>query len=138
MVTCECGIVSATKINEFWKNIKNRYFLYHVFPVLLKKNTTISPPKKWLSTRIFIWPSNLNHLCYKPKTIKFFFSWVLWVRWMKGLMNFLNFLLWQYTMVIHHEQCIFIIYNSAGRGRNKFQQLSKSIELKFISITSAH
>ena len=137
-MTCEWGIVSATKINEFWKNIKNRYFLYLVFPVLLKNNTTISPPKKWLSTRIFIWPSNLNHLCYKPKTIKLFFSWVLWVRWMKGLMNFLNFLLWQYTMVIHHEQCIFIIYNSAGRGRNKFQQLSKSIELKFISITSAH
>ena len=51
--------------------------------------------------------------------------------------NFSNFLLWVTypSVVIHHEQCIFIIYNSAGRERNNFQQLSKLIELKFIPTT---
>ena len=38
-------------------------------------------------------------------------------------------------MVIHHEQRIVIIYDLAGRERNNFQQLSKLIELKFISTT---
>ena len=37
-------------------------------------------------------------------------------------------------MAIHQEQDIFIIDDSAGSERNNFQQLSKSIELKFISI----
>ena len=39
---------------------------------------------------------------------------------------------------IHHEQCIFIIYDSAERERNKFQQLSKLSEVKFISTTWPH
>ena len=34
-----------------------------------------------------------------------------------------------YTMVICHEQCIFIIYDSAGRERNNIQQLPKLIKL---------
>ena len=34
-----------------------------------------------------------------------------------------------YTMVIRHEQCIFIIYDSAGRERNNIQQLPKLIKL---------
>ena len=38
-------------------------------------------------------------------------------------------------MVIHHEQSSIIIYDSAGRERNNFQQLPKLIELKFISTT---
>ena len=42
----------------------------------------------------------------------------------------------QYTMVVHHEQCMFIIYDSAGRRRrSNFQQLPKLIEIKFISTT---
>ena len=51
--------------------------------------------------------------------------------------NFSSFLLWviYLNVVIHHEQCIFIIYNWAGRERNNFQQLSKLIELKFIPTT---
>ena len=36
---------------------------------------------------------------------------------------------------IHHQQCIFIIYDSAGREKNKFEQLSKLIEVKFIPRT---
>ena len=55
---------------------------------------------------------------------------------LKNVYEFFNFLLsavW-YTP-IHHEQCIFIIYDSGGRERNKFQQLSKLIEVKFISTT---
>ena len=51
--------------------------------------------------------------------------------------NFSNILPWfaYPSMVIHHEQCIFIIYDSAGRERNNFQQLSKSVEIKLISTT---
>ena len=53
-------------------------------------------------------------------------------------MNFSIFLLlavW-YTP-LHHEQCVFIIYDLIGRERNKFQQLSKLIEVKFISLAYA-
>ena len=52
-------------------------------------------------------------------------------------MNFLNFLLWAVyrSMVRHYEQGTFIIYDADGRERNNFQQLSKLIELKFISKT---
>ena len=39
---------------------------------------------------------------------------------------------------IRHEQCIFIIYESAGREGNKLQQLSKLIEVKFITTTWPH
>ena len=34
-------------------------------------------------------------------------------------------------MVMYHEQCIFIIYDSAGNERNNFQQQPKLAELKF-------
>ena len=39
---------------------------------------------------------------------------------------------------MHHEQCILIICDSAGRERLNFQQLPKLIELKFISTTWLH
>ena len=44
-----------------------------------------------------------------------------------NVLNFSNFLLWEVypSMVIHHEQCILITYDSAGRERNNFQQLIK-------------
>ena len=47
-------------------------------------------------------------------------------------MSFSSFLLWAVnpSVGIHHEQCTFIIYDSAGRQKNNFQQLSKLIELK--------
>ena len=55
------------------------------------------------------------------------------------LLNFLKiFYSGQYTMLIHHEQCIFIYMTQSGRERNNFQQLSKLIELKFISTTWPH
>ena len=58
-------------------------------------------------------------------------------------MNFSNFLLWEVypSVVIHHEQCIFLTYDPAGRERNNFQQLIKINWTKihfynFTSITS--
>ena len=53
-------------------------------------------------------------------------------------MSFLNSLLRTLysSMVIHHEQCIVFIYDSAARERNNFQQLSKLIELKFHNLAS--
>ena len=42
------------------------------------------------------------------------------------------------SMVIRHVQCTFITYDSAGTERNNFQQISKLIELKFISATWPH
>ena len=59
---------------------------------------------------------------------------------MKVFKNFSKFLLWALypSMVIHHEQCVFVIYDTSGRKRNSSQQLSKLIELKFISTTSRH
>ena len=46
-------------------------------------------------------------------------------------MNFLSVLLWEVYpgMVMHHEQCIFIMYDSAGTERKHFLQQSKLIEL---------
>ena len=41
-------------------------------------------------------------------------------------------------MVMHYEQYIFIIYDSAGMERNKFQQFSKLIKLLLISKTWPH
>ena len=40
-------------IKSFKKKIKKKYFLYHVFPLLLQNNTTISPQKRLL-TKIVI------------------------------------------------------------------------------------
>ena len=51
------------------------------------------------------------------------------------LMNhyeFLSFSSGQYTMEMHHEQCIFIMNDSSARKRNNFQQLPKLIEMEFI------
>ena len=52
-------------------------------------------------------------------------------------MDFSNFLIWAVwpSVVMHHEQGILIIYDSAGREKYNFQQLSKLIELRFISTT---
>ena len=54
-------------------------------------------------------------------------------------MNFSIFLLSAVRFTpIDHEECMFIIYDLAGRKRNKFQQLSKLIEVKLISSTWPH
>ena len=52
---------------------------------------------------------------------------ILMNEWM--FLIFSNFLLWAVypSMVIHHEQCIFIIYGSAGRKKNSCQQQKQTI-----------
>ena len=51
-----------------------------------------------------------------PTTTQIMINESLWI------FNF--FFYGQDAMLKHHKKCIFIIYNSAGRERNNFQQLS--------------
>ena len=78
-------------------------------------------------------------LMYNSKFFKFVFCYLHLFERKKGrkVYKFLNFSLWAVypTMITHHEQCIFIIYDSTDREK---KQLSKKLNLtkvEFISRT---
>ena len=83
VVPCEWGILSTTPIDEFKKKHEKQKLLVSCLPIAGAEQHYHISPKNDLSQKSLF--DLLNHLWYKPKTIRLFFPWTLWVRWRKGL-----------------------------------------------------
>ena len=83
VMSFELGILSTTKVNVFWKKHEKQILLISCLrTVAVEQHYHISPKNDFSQKSLF---GLLNHLWYKPpKTIKWFFSWILWVRCRKG------------------------------------------------------
>ena len=103
------------------RRIKGKYLLYYQIR---------SRAKHWIDGKCIILYGELLNSSSRI----LYFNEYLWIFQVFCSGQYIS--LW-YTPV-NNEQCIIIIYDSAGRKKTSFQQLSKLIELKFISLTWNH